>query len=66
MVDRNHRYGCKQVSENPRVTMDADEEFLMSGPLLLQLNKKLTSISEKIGGLKGAILALDDKLEGQI
>jgi len=46
--------------------MDADEEFLMSGPLLLQLNKKLTSISEKIGGLKGAILALDDKLEGQI
>ena len=46
--------------------MPADEEFMMGGPLLLQLNKKLTSISEDIGELKGAIRARDDKLEGQM
>jgi len=45
--------------------MPADEEFMMGGPLLLQLNKKLTSISEKIGELNSSIESLDDKVDSQ-
>jgi len=45
--------------------MGEDEEFMMGGPLLLQLNKKLTSISEKIGELNSSIKSLDDKVDSQ-